>query len=727
MKPLDFRSFFEEEARFAVFSTYEFDPVHFEKYLLWTKALGRARRIIVMVDAGRFQKLMAESRTPARSLNEHYLVLPVRRSGGVFHPKLALLLGEKHAEVICGSNNLTQPGSTHNLELLNRVPVRVEDGERDVAHLALVREAIQFFKGCTAHGEAHAARIALKWLNELEEDFRWLGSIHDGGVDGGPVLVHTLRGGLWEWMTARIGKERPQKIQVISPFYDSDLALLKRVRERWPDCPVEVTAQQHSSNLPPEVLRRLRKGVRLFDLPNEDSRRLHAKLVAVSVNGRSLCLAGSANFTEAAFDGGNVETCLAWEADGDVVKPLFQNDFSRKAIAASEFEPGEEQPPSEDSTPAPPLRVKSCVLDEGGRLSVGYSVGPELGADSATIALKHYSEREPVFTRPVRVTPPGLEEFVLPPELSGGFSGAVLCYLLASKGGVLHSSVPMWLIQEHKLTHEPTEGGGGSGREAEVRETGRGLVEHLDEVGHQRGQTELIRKLMELNIRYQDESRWGGKRRGFRVKVRDPFHPDTMPEWLKAARQDFPQLEQAIYDFADRHQRHVLEKHERKGNINGLSNFIDVMVASSKLLFVYLRRGVVKQNWVTPKLSDYLKIFTGTLPEYRDEEPTGYLGRVFTNRRGEPVLLGKIFDEHNVAGHLEALLLVAQVVRCGGRFDANRTRRELSSLADRVEGFERRIGLARATAARVRKALEDYEMLTDEELALWTKGFGGPG
>ena len=146
-----------------------------------------------------------------------------------------------------------------------------------------------------------------------------------------------------------------------------------------------------------------------------------------------------------------------------------------------------------------------------------------------------------------------------------------------------------------------------------------------------------------------------------------------------------------------------------------------------KLLFVYLRRGVVKQNWVTPKLSDYLKIFTGTLPEYRDEEPTGYLGRVFTNRRGEPVLLGKILDEHNVAGHLEALLLVAQVVRCGGRFDANRTRRELSSLADRVEGFERRIGLARATAARVRKALEDYEMLTDEELALWTKGFGGPG
>jgi hypothetical protein len=71
-------------ARFAIFSTYEFEPVHFEKYLLWTKALGRARRIIVMADAGRFQKLLAECRTAARSLNQHYLVVPIRRPAGFF-------------------------------------------------------------------------------------------------------------------------------------------------------------------------------------------------------------------------------------------------------------------------------------------------------------------------------------------------------------------------------------------------------------------------------------------------------------------------------------------------------------------------------------------------------------------------------------------------------------------------------------------------------------------
>jgi hypothetical protein len=96
---------------------------------------------------------------------------------------------------------------------------------------------------------------------------------------------------------------------------------------------------------------------------------------------------------------------------------------------------------------------------------------------------------------------------------------------------------------------------------------------------------------------------------------------------------------------------------------------------------------------------------------------------VYWNRRGEPALLRKTFEERNVAGHLEALLLLAQVVRSAGVFDAGRTRYQLPMLTDRVEGFENRIGLGRPKTAQVRKALEDYEMLTEPELALWTKDF----
>ena len=117
------------------------------------------------------------------------------------------------------------------------------------------------------------------------------------------------------------------------------------------------------------------------------------------------------------------------------------------------------------------------------------------------------------------------------------------------------------------------------------------------------------------------------------------------------------------YSFADRHRDGVLCRHERKANVNGLSNFIDVMVATSKVLFVYLRREVLSQHQVTFRLREYLNIFTGKFPEDPEEEITGYLSRIYSNRKGSPGQLKKTFEEHNVSGHLRALLLVAQVVR----------------------------------------------------------------
>ena len=263
---------------------------------------------------------------------------------------------------------------------------------------------------------------------------------------------------------------------------------------------------------------------------------------------------------------------------------------------------------------------------------------------------------------------------------------------------------------------------GSSGREKEVCETGRGLVEHLDEIGSEKGHAQLIQYLMNLRVHYRDDTsgRRGGH--GLRVKVRDPFHPDTMPDWLKLSHEQFPALGEAIYSFADRHRDRVLRRHERNASVNGLSNFIDVMVATSKVLFVYLRRGVLTQPQVVARMRDYLNIFTGTIPQYRDEEATGYLARIYSNGNGNPGQLQKTFEEHNVSGHLEALLLVAQVVRgSADGSDTSKAGSQLPMLVDQVGGFENRIGLGRATPAQIGRALEAYEMLTKQELASWTK------
>jgi hypothetical protein len=263
---------------------------------------------------------------------------------------------------------------------------------------------------------------------------------------------------------------------------------------------------------------------------------------------------------------------------------------------------------------------------------------------------------------------------------------------------------------------------GNSVRETEVRDTGRGLVQHLDEIGRQQGHAQLIQYLMNFRIHYADNGRGRSGGHGFRVKIREAFHPDTMPDWLKLAREQFPDLGEAIYRFADRHRDRLLRRHEREANITGLSNFIDVMVATSKVLFIYLRRGVLTQPQVTARLREYLNIFTGRIPQYRDQETTGYLARVYSNGNGNPGQLQRTFAEHNVSGNLHALLLVAQVVR--GSTDGSDTSKagsQLPMLVDQIKAFENTIGLGTATAVQIGRALEDYEMLTKQELALWTK------
>ena len=121
-------------------------------------------------------------------------------------------------------------------------------------------------------------------------------------------------------------------------------------------------------------------------------------------------------------------------------------------------------------------------------------------------------------------------------------------------------------------------------------------------------------------------------------------------------------------------------------------------------------------------MRDYLNIFTGKLSVVPGEETTGYLARIYSNHKANPGQLKKTFEEHNVSGHLRALLLVAQVVRgSADGSDASMAGSQLPMLVDQITAFENRIGIGRATAAQIGRALEDYEMLTKQELALWTK------
>jgi len=719
MKPLDFTSWFDErEAQFVVLSTFEFDSAHFESRLLRSTALSQARRILVMVDADQFQKSLAEKR-PARWINQRYLVMPVRRKRGVFHPKLGLLLGERHARLLCGSNNLTQAGSAHNLELLNSVLITAED-EESPAPVSLVRQALDFFKACAKHGEGHTGKIAADWLGDAQTEFAWLAE-QTPKAKPAVELVHTLDTGLWEWLQSRLKQSAASKIEVLSPFYDSDLRLLERIRTTWPKCVVEITAQQRTSNLPAGLLKGFGKSVRLFDVEGAGSRRLHAKLLVVVADGKTICLAGSANFTSAAFEGRNIETCLAWETDGNPFKNLFDGDVKRALISPEEFESGDELPPEEETTPAAPLHIKSAILDASGKLSVAFVTSANLKAQSLSIALQNFGEHVPAVCSELKTCTNGFAEVQLKPEYAVGFGAAVACFLIADTGAGKVTSPISWLIQEHKLTHEPSEHQNGSSREVEVKETGRGLVEHLDEIGTKEGQAQVIQYLSNLSIRFDDSP--GGKRgnRSLKIQIRDPFRPDSVPDWLKQFDEQLLGIEGAVYEFADRHERKVLRRHARHANINGLPNFLDVLAAMIKLLFVFHRRGIVKKHQVIGRLVRYIEIFTDGF-ETQDDESPGYIAGMHEALSGNLNQLRKIFDEQNVTGHLRALLLVAQTLRCDPtEIGCKRPAQCLRLKAEKIRDCLAQCKLGDPTAKQVEKSLLAYEMLTEEEVQAWLK------
>jgi hypothetical protein len=474
VEPVDYCAWFDtQQAEVAILSTFNFTPAFFEHRLLRSKALVKARRVLVLMDAGKFRLLLAEG-CPARWLNRRYLVVPIHKPGGVFHPKLHLLIASKGADVICGSNNLTVDGCTRNLELANRVPVLVENGQPTSPTAHVARKAYRFFQRCLEYGMSDARDLAVSWLDELKEEFEWLGA----GAGDDPAqdidLVHTLEGGGWPALATLPNGGSLARLVIVSPFYDQDLALLRRVRQQWPACRVEIHAQQRHSNLPAEKLPETCPDAQLFDL--NCGRPLHAKLLAWRVGDSVECLVGSANFTTAAWDRRNVEACLRLRNVGRHLHKLFANEVRRHRIQPADFVPGQEKPP--DPEPAgldAGPRVTSAHLDSNGVLRVQYLNPLHPATESLLLELWDWKRNDPVTADRVRSHAEGEITIGVRPESLADCRGALLVSLTALLGEERREGISCWVIQEGCLTLQAADEVRDL-RQRQITETGQGLT-----------------------------------------------------------------------------------------------------------------------------------------------------------------------------------------------------------------------------------------------------------
>lgn len=702
-----------ERAELALLATFNFEPVFFEECLLRTRALAEARRILIFTDAAEWSRT---DTTSVRGLNCRYLVVPVRRKRGVFHPKLALLLGAKSATLIGGSANLSRAGCTHNLELLNSFQFYFGEDRDSPGGSALLGDALDFFRGCVTAAPEGLRKLAGEWLNELPLTLPWLSYALAGKRGpGGCKLCYTLDDGLLAVIRSELNGRSPRVVRILSPFYDDDLALAALFRSEWPGCRLEITAQQRTSTVPVRAFAAFGSKVTLHELRGAGSRRLHAKLCAFEYHRGTLFVAGSANFTSAAFDGRNVETCFVWHNLETQFDDLFTGKITRRIIPAEDFDPGEETPPERRVVSLSGWQLLSAVLDGDHRLRVQFNSLPSTSGN-VTAHLFILTEERPVLAIVLSTNARDYGDALLTPNQVALLRGPVRCEL--QHGARTSSSA--WLVQETQLTHEPS---GTSSRSTEreqvIRETGAGLLERLDELGKSEGVAAVIEYLKRLNIRFHDDQ--AQSMRPFSVKPRDPFRPDELPSWLILSTEQRKDYGAAVIEFAQRHEQRIFRAHARHPSLGGLANFQDVLLTVTRLLYGAFATGDVDFSQVVGRLCPALEIF-GLGIEREDDTSPGYIAGLLENLSGGRAQITEAFREHNTLGVLRIVLLTAQRARAKLRHGDIGPPFALESAQERFTKILSVLGVAPPTRPEIEAALESLNILTPDQIVLWLAG-----
>jgi hypothetical protein len=350
----------------CIATTFTFDPAFFEEHCLarflriQSDPSEDVRAYLVEREDRLSQAfacvLVDQSHVPTlRSLRWH--ALPIRvGGGGIFHPKITVLLWEKRARLLIASANVTVPGYRRNYEHMTVL----DFGPEGELPLALLRDVLAFIRQIrdlspgagAADGPQPALERFLRQLEQRVED--WPPGEWQRGEPrcrfipirpGGPDVFEQL-GALWNGPP-------PNQAWVVSPFFSAGEAarrtvsnlerlLLQRGERKIVFVgPGRELADKSVQLDMPETLREASAAsvTHAFafvpDTAETDRgreiRALHAKSVWIQRDSRALFLIGSSNFTTAGMGLGpivNVEANLAYEL------PDTASAFARTCDAA---------------------------------------------------------------------------------------------------------------------------------------------------------------------------------------------------------------------------------------------------------------------------------------------------------------------------------------------------------------------------------------------------------
>lgn len=306
----------------AIFTCYSFDPIFFESFFIPKMRLCGVGNVVVVLDAGNYDKLLEEYPNFGLS-SEHHRYTIVRREspfGGVFHPKISLLIGRNAGLLVVGSGNLTYGGLSLNDEIWSVFSLRDENS----VYRSLLVKAWEYLFSLKDEKSLLTA-MQFDWMFSHSD---WLQNVKESVVSE-PVRVGDesfwfITNGNGQNILGEIEKiiagKKVCSIDVVSPFYDENGRLLDLLYSTFEPKVIRCVISR-TGTFPYDRIMRSESNLLFYDWEDVFIKdrgamhNLHAKIFQFQTETRSMLVCGSANATYAAMTGRNEESCIVAVSD----------------------------------------------------------------------------------------------------------------------------------------------------------------------------------------------------------------------------------------------------------------------------------------------------------------------------------------------------------------------------------------------------------------------------
>jgi HKD family nuclease len=315
----------QEDNKFVLLSTYSFDPIFFDGYLMDKLRKNNSAKVVVLVDADTYKSRYDEFTSKT---GVEYLLIPVEMKNGVFHPKVSLFFSEDGATTYVSSANLTQQGFTSNVETVTKIEHDYEGESRE-----FFGSVLDFFEELTEHVDDNEYR-------EIVED-RILGSrafdLDGKGADGKYTFLTNSpsQGSILEQMLEEVDRTSFEKITLSAPFFSPNAKVLKKLSDRIDFNEVRLLLEGNNHDLGSvdeyeSLCKEIGCSFEVSKIETGSGRLSHAKLLELHGEGDNYHLVGSANMTQSAlletWETGNAEASVLVETDEVVHTDVFDTE-----------------------------------------------------------------------------------------------------------------------------------------------------------------------------------------------------------------------------------------------------------------------------------------------------------------------------------------------------------------------------------------------------------------